>query len=224
MSQQETPGASPWPISDRCSACPFIRSPLRQLRDADYWHCIECHYRDLRFNELLDAELIRAFRICIRCGELPEHDAEDVSQDYCFKIMYKRPSWNGSPPKPWFNTLLSREIANWYRRRKREKRTFVDFHVPIEGDPKGVPEPTATDSASIDPLISLILKEEMWRIEACLELIKSDRMRRVLTMVFEGFTNSEINAVLNIDENAIRNDKNRGLAKIKECLSSDQFQ
>jgi RNA polymerase sigma factor (sigma-70 family) len=219
--RQHKPRACPRPLRDRCSTCPFSTMRLRQLRDADYWHCVECHYRDCRFNELIDAESIRAIRICISYGRLSDEDAEDVSQNYSQKLVANRQLWDGRSPKPWFNTILFHEIVDCQRQNRKDRLIAVEFYLSGDEDSEGIPEPTATGTEVSDPLI---LEETRCQIEAALNSIKNPTLRAIVALSIEGFESIEIQQMLSVNQQAVWNAKNRGFRKIREQLGLIQIE
>lgn len=211
----------PQPLRERCPACPFSKVLLQRLRDADYWQCIECHYRDRRLNELLEAEVIRATRIIIKYRRLPDADAEEVAQDYGMKLVRERHKWTGEPLQPWFATILTTTIIDRQRRNGSNKLMAVEFHSPDEESPDGLPEPTAASTAAID---GLIREEQRCKIEAALASIKNEKYRAILALMLEGFANVEIQEVLSVVPQDIWNAMGRGIPIIRRQLGLDQIE
>ena len=86
--------------------------------------------------EVLNAECIRAYRIA-RKGGLLHQDAEDVSQEYCLKIVRFWGKWDQDRPLlPFLNKTLANEITTHHRRRETATLhgtlLFGEFSEPNE--------------------------------------------------------------------------------------------
>ena len=220
QNQKRRPNDCSKPIRERCRFCPFSTTPLPELRDEDYWYCIQCQYRDFRFNELMDAEHWRAGDSCItgirlyvknenrrevRLLKLKEEDAKDAAQEYCLKLFQQRHRWNGSPLQPWFNKILMNTVIDHCRKiwtSTLHGMASVEFREPDE------------DKDTDDPIDILIVREAPFY----LDLIKNEKYRSIIAFDLQGIPAEEIARRLRITKQAVYVGRNRALEKIRGQL------
>ena len=141
------------------------------------------------------------------------HTAEELAEDTFFRLMIKKPKFNGkSSFKSWLYAIGRNAAVDYIR---RAVRTAVST-VPVEEAEKYAREEQDLEQAYI--------KEEDKRLlYAALRRLPDDYRAVLWLIYFEGFSNGEATAVLKKSDRQVRNLLYRAKRSLKEKLEEEGF-
>jgi RNA polymerase sigma-70 factor (ECF subfamily) len=132
--------------------------------------------------------------------------AEDVTQEVFLDVWRKAPSFDASlgKAKTWVMTIAHRRAVDAVRRSESQKRQ--DQH-------------TAPDEVVHDePADALIKAEEHGAVRDCLETLTELQLESVRLAYFNGYTYSEVAALLDKPLPTVKTRMRDGLIRLRDCL------
>ena len=140
--------------------------------------------------ELLNGILSFTYRLC---GN--KHDAEDICQDVCVKLIEKLLTWHCEGEdwnfKAWFYQCSRREAIDSYRRRRAKTRRVPD-------DAARVPEDGVADQHVYDPARSAQYREEKRRLRQLIMQLPPKKQQAIFLHYFAGLSTIDIADALSI--------------------------
>lgn len=141
-----------------------------------------------------------------------QSEAEDITQETFIKAWeaigsYKR---TGAPFAAWLIAIARNLIIDHYRARK--KLVPLDEGIEIKNDPNTNPEAIAEANINSTIVRSAILK------------LKEEKQKVIMMRFIDGFSYTEIAAVLNKTEGAVRVTLFRALNDLKQLLGGGERQ
>lgn len=159
------------------------------------------------FDRLYTATSAKLFGICLRVLK-DRTDAEDVLQDAFVKIWNNAGRYRntGYSPITWLVTIARNQAIDKLRSRK-----------PDAEELSAVEELADTGAT---PELAVLQGGERDRLRQCLEQLSADRANAVRAAYMEGHSYQELAERMGQPINTIRTWLRRGLASLRECLSS----
>ncbi len=146
--------------------------------------------------------VLRYIRVTTRCA----HDAEDLAQDVFVKALGSEKQLSGEPLSAWLHQIARNRVAEFYRRRKVERRGADEMKTQYAAE-------RAADSSG-----AVILQDSH---RAALNAIDAldDNEREALTLKFSGaYTNIQIAGIMSLTPGNLGVILCRALKKVRQML------
>lgn len=136
--------------------------------------------------------------------------AEDVAQEVCLAVVDLLPRYQdqGAPFAALVFAVAANKVADAQRRFGRSPLQLVD-EVPDRAEP------------SLGPEQQTMVRSDVATALALLDRLP-ERTARVVRMRAEGLSAEEVGQVLGMSANAVRVAQHRGLARLREMISSSE--
>jgi RNA polymerase sigma-70 factor, ECF subfamily len=135
--------------------------------------------------------------------------AEDITQEVFLEVWRKAPSFDDArgSAKTWIMTIAHRRAVDAVRRNETYRKH----------DASGASE-AADEVAHDEPLDSVIKDEEHRAVRSCLETLTELQLESVRLAYFNGYTYSEVAALLEKPLPTIKTRMRDGLIRLRDCL------
>ncbi len=135
--------------------------------------------------------------------------AEDVTQEVFLEVWRKAPSFDDArgSAKTWILTIAHRRAVDAVRRNESQKK--YDGRAVVD-EVQHTPEPVET----------VIRDEEHSQVRDCLQTLTELQMESVRLAYFNGYTYSEVAALLDKPLPTIKTRMRDGLIRLRDCLEA----
>ncbi len=137
-------------------------------------------------------------------------DAEDLTSKVFQKAFIHLPGYEhqGLPFSAWLYRIAHNMVANWYRDQSRRKLVGLDEATRHSAEEE--PGSAAERSADREMLLKIIRR------------LSADKQQVLILKFAEGYSNTEIGAILGKSEGAVKSLYHRTLLQLRETLEKDK--
>jgi RNA polymerase sigma-70 factor, ECF subfamily len=160
------------------------------------------------FGELYERHIKKIYTyVYYRIGN--HADAEDLTSRVFQKAFVHLPSYahQGLPFSAWLYRIAHNMVANWYRDQSRRKIVGLDEATRHSTDEE--PGKAAERTAERDVLLKIIRQ------------LSADKQQVLILKFAEGYSNSEIGAILGKSEGAVKSLYHRTLLQLRETVEKN---
>jgi RNA polymerase sigma-70 factor (ECF subfamily) len=165
------------------------------------------------FGQLYDQNFGRIFGYVLRrTASVPV--AKDITSDVFFKALKNLGQfrWQGVPFSAWLYRIASREIANHYRKRRREAAHF--FQSARDGDPVG--NSSLADVSQAEDI--LMRHEEYLSLHMTITQLPLKYQEVITLRYFEDRQIKEIAQIIGKREGTVKSLLHRGLERMRNLM------